>query len=57
MGRANSAKNSIEISLLVYLANLTFIFYFDGINVLNSKTLKMISRKFKKLYLGTYGPF
>jgi hypothetical protein len=38
-------KNSLEIGLLAYLANLTFIFYFDGIDVLNSKTVKMISRK------------
>jgi hypothetical protein len=57
MGRANSAQNSPEIGLLAYLANLIFIFYFDGINVLNAKTVKMISRKLKKLYLGTYGPF
>jgi hypothetical protein len=50
-------KNSPEMGLLAYLANLTFIFYFDGINVQNSKTVKMISRKLKKLYLGTYSTF
>jgi hypothetical protein len=53
MGSKTQPKNNPEIGLLAYLANLTFIF-FDGINVLNSKTLKMILRKFKKLYLGTY---
>jgi hypothetical protein len=41
-------QNSPEVGLLAYLANLTFIFYFVSINVLNSKTLKMISRKLKK---------
>jgi hypothetical protein len=58
MGRANSAqKQPRNQSFGLFSKSNIYFFYFDGINVLNSKTLKMISRKLKKLYLGTYGPF